>query len=178
MLSEKYDSKVCLALEELGISLDLIERKGLPFYPLACNLTLAETNRDGKNHFLVPEAKVAWNALKAAAMADKVLLDIVSAFRSIDDQSDIIREKCSRGVPMEIILTLSAPPGFSEHHTGRAIDINTPGCEPRVEPFEHTAAFAWLIAHAHRYSFTLSYPRGNDRGFIYEPWHWLFNASA
>jgi D-alanyl-D-alanine carboxypeptidase len=56
------------------------------------------------------------------------------------------------------------------------VDINTPGCEARQEPFERTAAFDWLCAHADRFGFGMSYPRGNTLGFIYEPWHWYYRA--
>jgi D-alanyl-D-alanine carboxypeptidase len=43
--------------------------------------------------------------------------------------------------------------------------------------FEQTAAFAWLTAHAHEFGFRLSYPRGNEWGFQYEPWHWCFDEA-
>ena len=44
---------------------------------------------------------------------------------------------------------VSAPPGYSEHHTGYAVDISTPelGDELSVA-FERTAAFRWLAANA------------------------------
>jgi len=174
MQSEKINIKINEALDHLGIPHDLIIQKKLPFHPEAQALAVAEIGQDGKQHLLIPNAANAWGALKNAAGQDDVVLEIVSAFRSIEDQIEIIRTKLDGAVPMEVILTLSAPPGYSEHHTGRAVDINTPGCVPREEPFEETEAFRWLIANADRFGFTLSYPRGNDSGFIYEPWHWLF----
>jgi len=69
-------------------------------------------------------------------------------------------------------LKVNTPPGYSEHHTGRAVDLATPGCPPLTEEFETTAAFAWLVRHAHRFGFTMRYPRGNRFGIAYEPWHW------
>jgi D-alanyl-D-alanine carboxypeptidase len=176
MQSDEYEEKICAALDALGISLALIEHKELPYHVEATDLTIAEVDGNGNLHLLVPPAARAWLAMKQAAANDKIALEIVSAFRSIEDQIAIIRDKIDRAMPMERILTLSAPPGFSEHHTGCAVDINTPGCLAREEPFENTDAFRWLSDNAHRFGYSLSYPRGNRFGFIYEPWHWLYRA--
>lgn len=75
---------------------------------------------------------------------------------------------------MQQILEVSAAPGFSEHHTGRALDLTTPGGPVLEEPFEHTDAFAWLSESAGSFGFHLSYPRGNSHGIAYEPWHWAW----
>ena len=48
------------------------------------------------------------------------------------------------------------------------------GRTPLDEAFESTAAYAWLAKHARRFGFSLSYPRGNPEGFLYEPWHWRY----
>jgi hypothetical protein len=50
----------------------------------------------------------------------------------------------------------------------------SPGCPAAEELFEDTAAFAWLNAHAADHGYTLSFPRDNPEGYIYEPWHWCF----
>jgi len=165
-------------LEALGITPELLARKALPAYAVADNLALAETDAQGREFLLTPETAAAWRAMREAARADGVVIEIVSSFRTIERQAEIIRAKLARGMDIEHILTLSAPPGYSEHHTGRAIDINTPGCEPTEEPFEATEAFGWLIRHADRFGFTLSYPRGNTLGFIYEPWHWCYQPGG
>lgn len=169
-----HNNTLDLLLDSLGITTDILSGLRMPAYRDAGEVILAETASDGKRHLLIPEAALAWREMKHAAHRDGVIVDIVSAFRDVHEQADIIREKLRRGMPMTTILTLSAPPGYSEHHTGCAVDINTPGCEPREEPFEHTEAFGWLARHAHRFRFSMSYPRGNALGFIYEPWHWRY----
>lgn len=178
MLSKEYETEINQVLDSLGIPRELIARKRLPFYPEATGLVIAEVDDTGKEYLLVPEAANAWHDLKFAARQDDVIVEIVSAFRSIERQIEIIRAKLDRGMPIETILTLSAPPGYSEHHTGCAVDINTPGCVATEEPFEDTDAFRWLMVHAERFGFTLSYPRGNSLGFIYEPWHWCFQGES
>jgi len=173
MRPDEYQKKVGLTLEMLGISRSIIEQKNLRFQLEPQDLVIAESNA-GFAHRLVPRAAQAWRAMKVGAAQDGIVLEIVSAFRSIEEQADIIRDKLGQGLAMEAILALSAPPGYSEHHSGCAIDINTPGCLEREEVFEQTDAFFWLMENASHHGYTLSYPRGNSAGFIYEPWHWLY----
>lgn len=177
MRSQEYEKKISLALAALGIPFALIRQKKLPFHCEAQQLAVAEVDRFGSAHLLVPAAATAWHRLKDAAKQDQIALEIVSAFRNVDEQFEIIRAKLEQGLPLETILTLSAPPGYSEHHSGYAVDINTPGCRAREAPFEHTDAFRWLMANACRFGYSLSYPRGNSFGFIYEPWHWFFRGA-
>jgi D-alanyl-D-alanine carboxypeptidase len=159
----------------LGISSELIVAHGLSVCEEASSLEIAEVGADGRDHRLIAAAAEAWRNLKIAAHNDGVELFIVSAFRSIDRQTEIIRRKIEAGLAVEEILTVSAPPGFSEHHTGRAIDITTPGCRALEIEFDQTAAFAWLNARAAEFGYYLSYPIGNHFGYQYEPWHWCFN---
>jgi D-alanyl-D-alanine carboxypeptidase len=71
-------------------------------------------------------------------------------------------------------LRVNAIPGYSEHHTGRALDLHTGEAEPLSETFELEPAFAWLQEHALTYGFTMSYPKNNELGIAYEPWHWCY----
>jgi D-alanyl-D-alanine carboxypeptidase len=135
---------------------------------------VAEIGRRGRKHRLTPSAARAWKKMKAAAAKDDIGLQIVSAFRGFDRQVAIIRRKIAAGETIGRILRVSAPPGYSEHHTGRAVDIGTAGCDELEEVFERSPAFAWLVENAARYGYFMSFPRGNRHGYSYEPWHWLF----
>lgn len=161
-------------LAALGISNELIASRGLRECEEATRLESAEAGTGGRNHLLIPAASEAWRSLKAAALADGVTLFIVSAFRSIDRQAEIVRRKLEIGDSIENILTICAPPGFSEHHTGRAVDLSTPGSNALEIEFDQTAAYAWLIKRAVEFGYYLSYPIGNPWGYQYEPWHWCF----
>jgi zinc D-Ala-D-Ala carboxypeptidase len=112
--------------------------------------------------------------VKAAALADGVVVRIVSAFRSIERQAEIVGAKLQKGLSLESILCVSAPPGYSEHHSGRAIDVTTDGVRPLELEFEQAGAFRWLAGHAARFGYFLSFPRDNRYGYAYEPWHWCF----
>ena len=159
-------------LDPLGISRRDIEARGLCEYEEATTLEYVETGEDGRQYQLTPTAAAAWRTMKAAAAADGIVLYLGSAYRSVARQVEIIRTKLDAGDTIDHVLTLCAPPGYSEHHTGRAIDIATPGSPELEEVFETTAAFRWLTEHAADFGFTLSYPRGNSDGYVYEPWHW------
>lgn len=137
-------------------------------------LSLAGVDHAGRECWLVPEAMRAWRRLDAAARADGVTLVLVSGFRSADYQARILAAKRARGLAMADILEVNAAPGYSEHHSGRAVDLTTPGCPPAEAAFESTEAFRWLARRAGAFGFRMSYPRGNPHGIVPEPWHWYF----
>lgn len=114
-------------------------------------------------------AMSAWKKMKEAARAEGIHFYIVSAFRSIARQLEINDGKRNRGLIDEEIFRVSALPGFSEHHTGRALDRNTPGFPALEEEFEDSRAFQWLSQNAGQFGFELSYPRENKYGISYEP---------
>src|SRR5690606_12822820 len=172
------DSAFCERIQHLHDEL------GIPrHYTATCRLALCaeppqlvDTEADfyGRPQRLTPEAFEAWRAMKAAAASDGVEIFLISAFRSVDYQCQIFRRKLDAGQHIDSILSVNAAPGYSEHHTGRAIDIGTCDCPALEEEFELTPAFAWLNRHAPRFGFHLSYPRGNSKGISYAPWHWCF----
>jgi D-alanyl-D-alanine carboxypeptidase len=115
--------------------------------------------------------------MRDAAAQEGVTLVPVSGFRSVARQVELIRTKLSAGQPIDAILRYVAAPGFSEHHTGHALDIADRPDSDLDEAFEATAAYTWLARHAETFQFRLSYPRGNSHGIGYEPWHWCWLAA-
>ncbi|HEX2852427.1 MAG TPA: M15 family metallopeptidase [Opitutaceae bacterium] len=116
----------------------------------------------------------AWTRLHTAAARDEITLLPLSGYRSVARQEEIFRRKLGVGQSVEEILLINAAPGYSEHHTGRALDIGTPNDPPCMESFAETTAFHWLKKHAGDFGFHLSYPRVNLHGISYEPWHWCW----
>jgi len=161
---------------ELGIPEDYGRDGSRPVFDEATDLVEVGPNLVGRMQSLEPEAAARWNEMQAGAADDGILLLIVSGYRSIDYQARLIRKKINAGQSLSEILAVNAAPGHSEHHTGRAIDIATPGSRPLTEEFEGSGAFRWLEEHAGTYGFSMSYPRKNPAGFIYEPWHWALKA--
>ena len=139
------------------------------------HLAFIGNDTQGRAQWLAPRAAPAWLQMRDAAARSGVDLQVVSAFRSVAYQLGILRRKLERGQSIEQILRVSAAPGYSEHHTGLALDLTTPGFSALEEEFEHSPAFAWLSANAASYGFQMSYPRGNPHGIAYEPWHWCWS---
>lgn len=157
---------------ELGIAADYGVSPSRPAFAEATELADVEPNLVGAMQRLAPETAAAWLDMKKAAADTGVQLFMVSGFRSIRHQAELIRRKLAAGQNIEAILKVNAAPGFSEHHTGRAIDIATPGTRPLTVEFASSPAFAWLEAHSAAFGFGMPYGRNNRYGFEYEPWHW------
>jgi D-alanyl-D-alanine carboxypeptidase len=101
----------------------------------------------------------------------------ISAFRTIDQQNQLFFDvKQQRNQDASKRAEVSAPPGYSEHHTGYAVDIGDGSAQNShlSESFAQTKAFQWLQNNAARYSFELSFPPDNPQGIAYEPWHWRY----
>ena len=177
-LLARYEERIRQTLTELGLPVSLaIERRHS--LHLECeDLVSIGQDQAGREQRMERRVAARWQAMRAAAGSEKVVLDVVSAFRSFDYQRQIIARKLAAGQTVAQILAVSALPGFSEHHSGRAIDIGTPGCPPLTAAFEQTAAFGWLTRRAQDFGFRLSYPRGNPHGVIFEPWHWVCNENT
>lgn len=75
------------------------------------------------------------------------------------------------------VFKLVAAVGHSEHGFPemQAIDfapkagVSKGGVDER---FALTQEYYWLLKHAPKYGFTLSYPECNPDGITFEPWHW------
>jgi D-alanyl-D-alanine carboxypeptidase len=151
---------------------------GLALVAEPAELACAGRDRFRRPLFLLPPAARAWAAMRAAAAHEGVALEAISGYRGHDYQLGIFGRKLARGQDVPAILRVNTAPGYSEHHSGRALDIGTPGELPAEESFEGTPAFAWLQAHAGAFGFAMSYPRGNAHGIVYEPWHWCWHDPA
>jgi D-alanyl-D-alanine carboxypeptidase len=167
-------SKANLAtlFSELGIPDNYGESPALANYAEATELVDAGLNIVGRMQRLTPATESSWSTMQVAAHEDGCELLMVSGFRSIEYQAGLIRNKIASGQIIEDILQVNVAPGFSQHHTGKAIDIATPGFKPLLEEFEKSSAFEWLHQNAAKFGFRMSYPRGNLEGINYEPWHW------
>jgi D-alanyl-D-alanine carboxypeptidase len=169
-----FEEQLATLLASYGIPTDYFSARAIPRQAEATDLESIGTDILGREQFLAPSAARAWQAMRSAAEADQVTLLVVSAFRSVQRQCALFERKLEAGQSCEEILRVSMAPGFSEHHTGRALDIATPGCQPLVEMFAETSAFHWLSRRAAGFGFFMTYPRDNPHGVVYEPWHWAF----
>ncbi len=161
--------------DELGIPADYGVRHRMCLQTEA--KTLIPVGRDifDRDQRLVPAAATAWTRLQTAASGHAIELKLVSAFRGVTYQANLFRRKLEHGQSIDEILAVSAPPGYSEHHSGQAIDVTTPGIKPLEQEFGETRAYRWLRSNAGIYGFKETYPRDNRHGIAWEPWHWRYH---
>ncbi|APB33354.1 D-alanyl-D-alanine carboxypeptidase [Gloeomargarita lithophora Alchichica-D10] len=106
----------------------------------------------------------------------------ISGFRTVAYQANLFNRQVQRQGSEIAAARISAPPGYSEHHTGLAIDLGDgfaagEGIPDITERFGQTRAYEWLQKNAITYGFELSYPPNNAQGVMYEPWHWRYVGS-
>lgn len=174
-VTQDYRSTIAGLHAGFGIPADYAEQRHLPLCEEAKELVSIGPDSLGRDQRMTPKAAAAWQRMRAEAGKAGVQLLVVSAYRSVEYQCALIQRKLDRGLKIADILRINAAPGYSEHHTGRAIDVTAPDSQPLEVAFETTPAYAWLTQHAGDYGFRLSYPRDNPHGINYEPWHWTFH---
>jgi zinc D-Ala-D-Ala carboxypeptidase len=142
--------------------------------PVSSLTTVSKTK--GKVVMLQVAAAERFLEMQRAARRDGVDLVAVSGFRDKAYQQGLFDRNLGKMGQAIEVTKVSAPPGYSEHHTGYALDVGD-GSQPEthVEPtFEQTRAFEWLQSNAGRFGFEMSFPKDNKQGVSYEPWHWRF----
>lgn len=119
--------------------------------------------------YVLPETRDALVEMAAAARADSIKLIVDSGFRSAAYQKRIYRRRLAEGAEFDEIIQYVAPPGYSEHETGRAVDM-----VPSDASFAHTEAYRWLKENAHKFGFNETYPETKDGLIPWESSHWCY----
>ena len=124
--------------------------------PQACNaatgyrrgtaMHICVTTVDGKPVEVATAA--AYRQMQDAARRAGVSLRVVSGFRTMTEQRRLYNlYRAGQG-------NLAAPPGYSNHQSGHALDLNTSA----------SGVYSWLSRHASAYGFRRTVPS--------EKWHW------
>ena len=127
-----------------------------------------------ENIYMRPEAAAALEELFEAAAQDGITLYATSGFRSYSTQKAIFERKLNTMSEKQANASV-AKPGYSEHQTGLAMDIEgeTTKGTGLTEAFGESPEGIWAAEHCSEYGFIIRYPKGktNITGYIYEPWH-------
>lgn len=121
-----------------------------------------DVSRDGdmavvQGFKMTPGTAEAFVAMARAASRDGITLRINSAWRSDEHQARLWEEALRKYGSAEAARKWVAPPGKSNHRTGKALDIHTTD-----------AIYAWLKANAPKFGFR--------QPMSWEPWHWEFQG--
>lgn len=114
--------------------------------------------------------------LKDFLKEKNIEIGIDNSYRTIENQKEIYNEyKELYGSNYRDKIV--AEPGFSEHHTGLAIDINIKVnglfLKDNVEQEKNAKYYEEIFKYLKDFGFILRYPKGKEKitGYQYEPWH-------
>lgn len=124
---------------------------------------------------ILPDAMDALNEMLlgfyTATGNDNVM--VRSGYRSFDYQQELYEEElASTG---EDSSTLVAKAGYSEHHTGYAIDFTTYNGSSYSD-FDGEGDYEWIMENCYKYGYINRYPEGKESITLIdnEPWHFRY----
>lgn len=117
--------------------------------------------------YLTSETNSAYKLMCNDAWAEGYSLWCASGYRSYSLQNRLYTNYAARD-GKQAADTYSARPGYSEHQTGLALDLNSID-----DSFAYTGEGKWIADNCWRYGFIIRYPKGKEdiTGYKYEPWH-------
>lgn len=139
---------------------------------------------------LQPGAAEGWKTMKNAASNEGVVIQLTSGYRSVSDQLEIFQQRLaelgattyriesgSADDDISEVMERAAPPGYSRHHSGYAIDMFCPGTV--FEEFAESSCHQWLTGdnykNARLYGFIPSYPDDTEnQGPEPEAWEYIW----
>ena len=153
-------------------SLWVVVNKTRPLNPVNYAPALAPLNLPGVGGQMRPEAAAALQKMFADYHAQTgAQLSVQSPYRSYNTQVSVYNGWVTRLGKAQADRQ-SARPGYSEHQTGLAVDIDT----AVDQGFGATPAGKWLATNSWQYGFIVRYPDGLEpvTGYEYEPWHFRY----
>lgn len=144
------------------------------------------------NLLTFPFVRDAYTALRNEMQQEGISLHLVSGYRGFDEQKEIFLKKLGIIQPeliltgeydkeLDMVFTKTAPPGYSKHHTGYAVDF---GCGDSYNVFEflETECYQWMAENnfqrVKKYGFIPSYPEDVEyQGPSPEPWECVWVGS-
>ena len=127
---------------------------------------------EGKVYVTIETQK---NLVKMLTQAeeDGLLILVESGYRSANYQTKIFKRMLSEGRDFEDIIRYVAPPGYSNHMLGTAVDFS-----PSNWRFADTKQYLWLQENGHTFGFEEIYSETNSLKMPWEAWHWQYMESA
>jgi zinc D-Ala-D-Ala carboxypeptidase len=111
-------------------------------------------------------------ALRQAAADNGTPVTMLAAYRSFEQQQQILEQRISEFGEEEALRRV-ARPGHSEHQLGTTVDLTSEGLSDVDQAWGWSPTGLWVAANAHRFGFIVTYAEGaeNLTCYTYEPWH-------
>lgn len=123
------------------------------------------------DYVATPDTVKAYNQLITDMKKEGLVIYVVSSYRSYSYQKNLYNYYMKKDKSKEVVDTYSSRPGYSEHHTGRALDISQ--VKGNLDAFEGSDEAKWVYENAYKYGFIVRYKENQKdvTGYIFEPWH-------
>jgi len=137
----------------------------------------------GKTHFVEKRTLQAFLDLRDALREDGVTVAMAGCYRSVARQQEIA-DSYSEKYGADYVRRYVARPGYSEHHTGLALDLflvkDGVPVKENAETMKETELWRRVHGRISGFGFILRYPEGKEKvtGIAYEPWHLRFVGEA
>ncbi|NNK96961.1 MAG: M15 family metallopeptidase [Desulfobacterales bacterium] len=125
--------------------------------------------KEGSKIYVLAKAHDSLIKMLLQAEKDGVHLQAESGYRSENYQRKIFRRMLAKGRTFDDIVRYVAPPGYSQHMFGTAVDFY-----PSNWRFAKTPQYEWLEENAHLFHFEQTYPEFNKLQMPWEAWHWNY----
>lgn len=137
------------------------------------NLQTVSSKYSSKTVKLVSYAKEAFEELAAAAEQENYTINAMSSYRDYAYQNTLYNNYAKKD-GYDNADTYSARPGYSEHQTGLAVDVDNK--KEYFTNFEKTKEYEWMQNNAYKYGFILRFPKDKvlETGYQYESWHYRY----
>lgn len=138
--------------------------------------TVKVTNQLGNEVEVEKTAYEAYLKLQEDLAKDNVFIDLDSVRRTVAEQQEIV-DDFTKEYGAEYTAKIVAKPGYSEHHTGLALDvyliIDGEAVYDNDAMLQHPEIWEKVHSRMPDYGFILRYLPGKEyiTGYAYEPWH-------
>lgn len=137
----------------------------------------------GKHHFVEKRTLQAFLDLRDVLLEDGVTVAMAGCYRSVARQQEIVDSYMGK-YGADYVRRYVARPGYSEHHTGLALDLylvkDGVPVKENAETMKETELWRRVHGRISGFGFILRYPEGKEKvtGIAYEPWHLRFVGEA
>jgi LAS superfamily LD-carboxypeptidase LdcB len=137
------------------------------------NLVEMTTPYSKEGIYLVAEARDNFYKLVDKAKEEGLTIRAISAYRGYTYQKRLY-DKYVEADGVNKADTYSARPGFSDHQTGLAVDVDN--ATSSFENFTNTKEYQWMLDNSYKYGFILRYPSGKESitTYQFESWHYRY----
>ncbi len=121
--------------------------------------------------YILAEAHPPLLRMLEQARLDGIDLKVESAYRSMHYQTRIFVRMLKQGRTFDDIVRYVAPPGYSQHMLGTAMDFYPSNWE-----FAESEQYRWLQENGSKFGFEETYSKNNRYHMPWEAWHWNYTG--